>query len=46
MSRWQLPPKSKKLRQHGGVVDGILAVPVFPIEWRPKDADEIEDEGL
>jgi hypothetical protein len=46
MSRWQAPPKGKKLQQHGGVADGVLAVHVFPIEWRPKDADEIEDEGL
>jgi hypothetical protein len=44
LSRWQSPPMGKKLRRCGGLSDCIAVVDLFPEEWRPKDADDAEDE--
>jgi hypothetical protein len=34
----------KKFRRCGGLSDSIGVVDLFPEEWRPKDADDVEDE--
>ena len=45
MSRWQLPPRGKKSQQNnGGGGNRILAINLFPEEWRPKDAYDVVDE--
>jgi hypothetical protein len=45
LCRWQLPPRGNKLRQpHGPTIDSIAAINLFPEEWRPKDAYDVEDE--
>jgi hypothetical protein len=37
----------KKFRQRGGLLaDTIPAVDLFPVEWRPKDADEDEEDQV
>lgn len=45
MCRWQLPPRGKKYKQSsGGGSDSIVAISLFPEEWRPKDAyDDIDE---
>jgi hypothetical protein len=34
----------KKFRGYGGLSDSVAVVDLFPEEWRPKDADDVEDE--
>jgi hypothetical protein len=46
MCRWQFPPRAKGSQQDNGRGgDMILAIKLFPEEWRPKDAYDVVDES-